>query len=67
MITKPLEFNPEYDGSKYKYLAPDHTLWNISKVINNMVQLWTVNAWGQLHTQSVNLYEFMQTWKEREG
>ena len=46
----------------YDYKAPDGTLWNAGGIIGNTVQLWTINAWGSTHRQSVNRYEFERTW-----
>ena len=57
-------YGPLGQSKQYAYKAPDGTLWNIDRVEGNMVHLWTVNAWGSVHHQSVDYYRFKSEWRE---
>lgn len=68
-ITPEYWFSGEIDSRhRYTYLAPDHTLWNVSGIDSlgesQIVRLWTINAWGAFIYRSVNYYEFTRLWQE---
>lgn len=46
----------------YDYRAPDGTGWNVDRLENNIIYLWTINANGRTHYKQVNQFEFRQTW-----
>lgn len=47
---------PEYwaqpDTVKYQYKRPDGTLWNVSKVADDIASVWTINAWGVVYQEA---------------
>lgn len=65
MIEK-IEITKEYwdysDKIRYKYISPERTLWNVSKVTDLHVHIWAVNAWGEVYRTMVDIDEFMSTW-----
>ena len=56
-------YGPRINNGK-QYVSPTGTLWYLDRFINNVAQLWTVSAWGNVHRESVNVYEFKATWRE---
>ena len=68
MIDKDIELTPNYwaqpDKVKYSYVSPQGTLWNVDRIVGDYVQLWTINAWGSVHHESVNIHQFRNTWRE---
>jgi len=65
IIVIPEFWQSNHYDIKWSYKAPDNTLWNVNAINNNVVNLWSINAWGAFQRKSINRYEFEATYKER--
>lgn len=61
---EPIKIKPDnyllgHKVGGYNYMKKsDTTLWNVEKVVDGVVQLWTINAWDCHHTETCPLSEF---------
>jgi hypothetical protein len=60
----PEKWSEKHYTFKYDYISPEGNLWNVGSIEGNHIHLWTINAWGTVYNQSVNIYEFKNTYKE---
>jgi hypothetical protein len=60
----PEKWSERHYEFKYDYISPEGHLYNVDRIENNKVYVWTIGAWGEFYRQSINIHEFKNTWKE---
>jgi hypothetical protein len=54
------------DKVSYSYVRrSDNTLWNVGRIIDDVVNLWTMNAWGVTHRDSMSVDKFWREFMDR--